>query len=61
MKFEKETNSIIKGSKEVGCLTCGEPTKYIEVCSEAHFCSTECVDKFYEEYSRHLESDYDTI
>ncbi|MBS4893778.1 MAG: hypothetical protein KHZ90_08385 [Veillonella parvula] len=56
MKFNKETNSIIKGSEKVGCLTCGEPTEYIEVCSESHFCSTECVDKFYEEYSKHLES-----
>lgn len=56
MKFNKETNSIIKGSKKAGCLICGEPTEYIEVCSESHFCSTECVDRFYKEYFKHLES-----
>lgn len=56
MKFDKEIGLIIKGNKKVGCLTCGEPTEYIEVCSESHFCSSECVNKFYEEFSRHLES-----
>lgn len=56
MKFDKETNSIIKGNKKVCCLTCGEHTEFIEVCSEAHFCSSECVDKFYEEYFKHLEN-----
>lgn len=56
MKFDKETNSIIKGSKKVGCLVCGYPTEYIEVCSEAHMCSTECVDEFYKEYFSQLEN-----
>lgn len=39
------------GTEECRCLACGTPTKYIEVCSEAHFCSDECVDKFYKQVS----------
>ncbi|MFG6378350.1 MAG: hypothetical protein K1W19_08565 [Lachnospiraceae bacterium] len=38
-------------AEECGCMVCGTPTKYIEVCSEAHFCSDECVDKFYGQVS----------
>lgn len=41
---------IIVGSKEKPCLVCGKPTKYIDIFSEAHFCSKECFDKFYEEW-----------
>lgn len=29
------------------CLSCGELTEFIEVCSEAHFCSEECENEFY--------------
>jgi hypothetical protein len=37
---------LIKG--RVGkCLMCVDKTEYIDYCSEAHFCSTECLDKFY--------------
>lgn len=45
-KFAK--NDIMVGNAEKICLMCGTPTKYIEVISEAHFCSDECVSKFYE-------------
>ncbi len=45
--FQFAKNGIMIGSEEVGCLTCRTPTKYIEVCSEAHFCSDECVHEFY--------------
>lgn len=31
------------------CLICGTPTPFIEICSEGHFCSTECVNAFYNE------------
>ena len=48
-KFAKD--GIMIGSNERGCLMCGTPTKYIEVVSEGHFCSDECVDRFYEELS----------
>lgn len=50
--FQFVKNGIMIGTEECGCLTCGIPTKYIEVCSEAHFCSDECVDKFYEQVGK---------
>lgn len=40
------------GTEGKDCLICGTPAKYIEVCSEAHFCSDECVDKFYKQVSK---------
>ncbi len=49
--FQFIKNGIMVGTEECGCLTCGTPTKYVEVCSEAHFCSDECVDKFYKQVS----------
>ena len=49
--FQFVKNDVMIGDEEQGCLICGTPTKYIEVCSEAHFCSDECVDKFYKQVS----------
>lgn len=49
--FQFVKNGIMIGTEECRCLTCGTPTKYIEVCSEAHFCSDECVAKFYKQVS----------
>lgn len=43
-KFLK--NGIMIGTEEKPCLTCGCPTKYIDLCSESHFCSDECVKEF---------------
>ncbi len=34
------------GTEEKPCLTCGCPTKYIDLCSESYFCSDECVMEF---------------
>lgn len=39
-------NGIMMGSEEKHCLICGRPTRFIEVCSEAYFCSDECVREF---------------
>lgn len=36
-------------NEEKSCLVCGSLSKYIEVCSEAHFCSDECVEEFYKQ------------
>ena len=44
--FAKEDDIMI-GRTEQPCLNCGKPTKYIELTSEGHFCSDECVDEFY--------------
>lgn len=43
-KFAK--NGIMLCEKECGCLMYHTPTKFIEVCSNAHFCSDECVQAF---------------
>ena len=53
--FQFVKNDVMIGTEEQGCLICGTPTKYIEVCSEAHFCSDECVDKFYNQLSEYDE------
>ena len=39
-------------SGEKPCLICKRLSKYIEVCSEAHFCSDECVKVFYKQVSK---------
>lgn len=44
--FEFVESGVMVGSKNHGCLMCGEPTEYIEVCSESYFCSHECVEEF---------------
>lgn len=50
-KEERDLQGYIEG-KEQGCIVCGSLTPYIEICSEAHICSTECADTFYEEMFR---------
>ncbi len=52
-QFAKE-GEIMIGDKYTTCLICKAPTKYIEIFTEAHFCSDECVDKFYEWYNREM-------
>ena len=42
---------MIRGRQAQPCFMCGEETVYIEICAEAHFCSEECVDRFYEEFA----------
>lgn len=37
------------------CVMCGKPINIIEVCSEGHFCSKECENKFMEEMIKHNE------
>lgn len=34
------------------CIMCGEPSSFVEICSEGRFCSDECLEEFYEEFSR---------
>lgn len=59
--FQFVKNGIMIGTKEKRCMVCGSPTKYIEVCSEAHFCSDECVDEFYKQVSEFesVETDFE--
>ena len=41
------------------CLICGELTEYIDVCSEAHFCSDECTKAFYKQLAECVKAFYD--
>lgn len=45
--FRFAEDDIMVSKTEEPCLNCGKPTKYIEVVSEGHFCSDECVYEFY--------------
>lgn len=38
------------------CIMCGEPTEFVEICSEGHFCSDECMDEFYERMAENEEA-----
>lgn len=43
---------IMITSEEKPCLICKRLSKYIEVCSEAYFCSDECIKAFYKQVSK---------
>ncbi|MCM1231744.1 MAG: hypothetical protein NC489_16625 [Ruminococcus flavefaciens] len=47
--------TVIVGSSDQPCLTCGKPTRFIDYCAEAPFCSKTCQDKFYDEISEQEE------
>lgn len=53
--FQFAKNDIMLGKEENHCIICGRPTKFIEVCSEAYFCSDECVRAFDKMYFEALE------
>lgn len=53
--IDDEQDGIICGTSLHPCFVCGDPTKYIEICAEAHFCSDECMKAYYDEFSAALE------
>lgn len=52
-KFIRE-HSIMVGKTPRKCRICTETTEFIDICSEAHICSTECQEKLYKEYDEYL-------
>ena len=50
MKYLEVDEGILKGKHPVPCGICGEPTIFIDLCSEAPFCSDECLEEFYRQY-----------
>lgn len=46
--FQFIGNNIMIDTEKHPCIICGCLSNYIEVFTEAYFCSDECVDKFYE-------------
>lgn len=49
-----EDGGVIRGRHAEPCCVCGQPTEYVEICSEAHFCSEECLNKFYDGFMSSL-------
>lgn len=49
---DAEEGGMIRGKRAEPCCVCGQPTEYVEICAEAHFCSEECLDEFYTEFWR---------
>ena len=43
-----QQDGLIRGDKEISCLMCGEPTQFVDICSEGRFCGDACRDRFYE-------------
>lgn len=43
-------DDILVGDMESPCIMCGLLTRYVEICSEAHFCSDECVKEWYRKF-----------
>ena len=55
MKFSEKFKDIrqlgiLKGKNPVPCAICGELTLFIDLYSEAPFCSEECLEEFYRQY-----------
>lgn len=47
--FKYARKDVMLTNKKKPCLQCGAPTLFVEVFSEAYFCSDECIDAFYKE------------
>lgn len=47
--FKWVKKSIMVSEDIKACISCGQPTFFIDSLSEAYMCSDECVDKFYEQ------------
>lgn len=56
-KEELQRDGFIRGEEEHPCLMCGEPTPFVDIYSEGHFCSDACCDKFYEELSAEIHAE----
>jgi len=48
--FEYATSDVMKGNEMKPCMWCKTETEYIEIYTESHFCSNECVDNWYNKY-----------
>lgn len=46
--------SIMVGNNPSKCRMCFESTEFVDICSEAHVCSTECQEKLYKEMEEYL-------
>ena len=51
--FEYARPDVLVSSVRGKCLTCGKPTNFVEVVSEGHFCSDECLKTFYDKWEEY--------
>ena len=47
MKYNKETDTIMRVDKSCGCAMCHEQTHFINVLIEDYICSDECLEAFF--------------
>ena len=47
---------VIKSNQAYRCCICGKPTRNIEICYEAPFCSDDCIRVMDSMYKRHVEN-----
>lgn len=52
-----EKEGLLYTDKSEPCLLCKEPTHFIDIASEAPFCSEECMKKFYDDMSEKEKED----
>lgn len=57
--FQYVRDDVMVAKTEMSCLTCGAPSRYVEVISEGRFCSDECLDAFYKEWAQKFFSSND--
>lgn len=50
---EEVETGLMRGYKSDSCTQCGRMTDFVEMNYEAHFCSSECIEKFDEEVFKH--------
>jgi len=53
--FDRVTPGVIKGKYVGKCIQCGDPTEFIEICTEARMCSEECNKAWYLTYDKQVE------
>ena len=60
-----DKDTLLVGKEEKPCQECGSPTRFIDYCSEGHFCSDECMHNFYdwlnEAQKKHIITEPDNI
>ena len=51
---ELQRDGFLRGEEELPCIECGELTPFVDICSEARFCSDTCCNKFYAQFNKPL-------
>ena len=57
-EIHDERDLMIKGREPQPCAVCKEPTPFVEISFEAHFCSEECLNKQWDDYHKALANSF---